>query len=75
MVKDKMQSQFRSESIFEIPDPNKEYYCSPITKSTGFTYLMKLIFLIKGNPELIDKIKEHKNEINKKNTQGWTASG
>ena len=40
---------------------------------TEFTYLMKLIFLINDNPELIDKIKEHKDDINKQNTQGWTA--
>lgn len=46
-----------------------------MTKSTGFTYLMKLIFLIKNYPELINKIKEYTSQINIKNTKGWTASG
>ena len=67
------ETQFDNEPIDQIPDSNKEYWCSPITKSTGFTYLMKLVLLTNKNPHLIDKIKNYKNEINKQNNNGWTA--
>ena len=67
-----MDTQFDNEDIGAIPDPTKKYYCSQYTLSMGFTYLMKLVLLTQKYPELINQIKNYKNEINKTNVEGWT---
>ena len=67
------QFEFESEPIEQIPDPDKKYYFSHKERSKKFTYLMKLLFLIKNNPTLIHKIAQYKSDINTKNKKGWTA--
>src|SRR5271166_1652009 len=64
-------------SIFDIPDPNKEYQCSIYSKSTGFTLLMKLVMQARKEG-VMDYLKSYistltKEELDKKNTYGWTA--
>src|SRR5271166_326871 len=64
-------------SIFDIPDPNKEYQCSEKMKSTGFTLLMKLVMRARKEG-VMDYLKSYistltKEELDKKNTKGWTA--
>src|SRR5271166_1002678 len=64
-------------SIFDIPDLNKEYQCSRYTNSTGFTLLMKLVMRTRKE-EVMDYLKSYiptltKEELDKKNTHGWTA--
>ena len=53
-----MDTQFDGEDILALPDPNKEYWCTEYTKSTGFTLLMKWVLLTKKHNFLIDNIKE-----------------
>ena len=71
-----MDTQFNDELINEV-DPTKQYSCSPIIKSTGFTVLMKWCLCYHKNPLIVNKIskylKTHPEEINKQNTNGWTA--
>ena len=71
-----MDNQFDNECIYEPPDFNKEYYCSPITKSSGFTLLMKWLFLIKKHIHLKDKFKNMLKRrpylINQTNKKGWS---
>src|SRR5271166_4467869 len=64
-------------SIFDIPDLNKEYQCSRYTNSTGFTLLMKLVMRARKKG-VMDYLKSYistltKEELDKKNTHGWTA--
>src|SRR5580698_4072917 len=55
-------------------DPNKEYWFSPLTKSKGFTKLMKLVLM---GDKYLDEIKKelliNPSTINIKNTDGWVA--
>src|SRR5580700_4757194 len=55
-------------------DPNKEYWCSPLTKSKGFTKLMKLVLM---GDRYLDEIKKelliNLSTINIKNDKEWTA--
>src|SRR5580693_8606807 len=55
-------------------DPSKEYWCSPFSKSKGFTKLMKLVLM---GDKYLDEIKKelliNPSTINIKNTEGWTA--
>src|SRR5580693_9024520 len=55
-------------------DPSKEYWCSPFSKSKGFTKLMKLVLM---GDKYLDKIKKEllisPSTINIKNTEGWTS--
>lgn len=69
-----METQFDDLSI---PNIDTEYYCSPITKATGFTHLMKLVLMVNKCPEVIALIKEiikDANVVNAQNSKGWTAS-
>ena len=49
-----MDTQFTDLSIL---NPNESFYCSPLTQSSGFTLLMKLV-LRASNPNAIKLIKE-----------------
>jgi ankyrin repeat protein len=76
------------ENIFDVPDINWLYECSPYTTSSGFTLLMKWVMLTKKHPFLEYEIKKHINEnseslrdltfgsesksINQQNNEGWT---
>ena len=59
-----------------IPNSNKSFQCSPVTKSKGFTLLMKLV-LMTNNTEAVKLIKKiitnNPEEINKQNEKGWSA--
>ena len=74
-----MGNKITDETILDEPDQLKEYDCSPCTKSTGFTKLMKWVLMIKKYPELKEKIKELLNKdkdksiLNKQNTKKWSA--
>ena len=65
-----METQFDDESIEQIPDINKKYFYSEKEQATGFTYLMKLILSTKKYPELIEKIKDYREQINICNSCG-----
>jgi len=63
--------QFEDEDLMLI-DSDREYYCSPFTKSTGFTLLMKLVLIPNTDIKILEnEIKN--NDINIKNAQGLTA--
>ena len=38
-----------------IPDPEEEYFCSPNTKSKGFTILHAWVLMTRKFPEVEDK--------------------
>lgn len=42
---------------FDI-DPNTMYYCSPICKSNGFTYAMRLVLSTRKYPEALDQLRQ-----------------
>ncbi|MCJ7637685.1 MAG: ankyrin repeat domain-containing protein [Nitrososphaeraceae archaeon] len=50
--------QFKDEEIFDLPDPNKEYFIFIDCKTTGLSFLMKLILLVRHHPKIIKKIEE-----------------
>jgi ankyrin repeat protein len=64
-------------TILEPPNLDEEFDCSPMTKSRGFTLLMKLVLLTRKHPELLEYIKilinNNKDIINQKNEKGWTS--
>jgi len=71
-----MDNQFEGLDINEI-NPEKTYYCSEVSRSTGFTLLMKYMLLDK-DIVLMNNIKKYIltltiEEINKQNTEGWSA--
>jgi len=72
-----MDNQFADEPLEEIPNIDKEYYVSPLTKSKGLTHLMKLVLCAKNNDRCLEMIKEiikdDPDKINEKCEKGWTA--
>jgi len=70
-----MDTQF-SESNIHLDDPETEYHCSPINKSTGFNQLHKLILynhIINQYNKIKELINIHPELINQPTTTGWTA--
>ena len=65
------ENQFEDESMNFI-DPNKEYYCSQTTKSSGFTLLMKYMLIKNMDLALVEE-EIKKCDVNKTNNKGWTA--
>lgn len=67
---------FSTESVLSIPDENKLYWHDRRFQVSGITLLMKWILSCKEYPELENNIEhyleENPNEINKKNSIGWT---
>ena len=62
-----MENQFTDLSV---PDANATYYCSPHTRTTGFTHLMKLVLMVRTHPEALLLIKDIiGNDINARNHQ------
>jgi len=59
-----------------IPDINTEYYCSPTTRSTGFSLLMKLVLMANKQPTaipIIENLIKDPTELNRVNNIGWSA--
>src|SRR5205085_6307807 len=63
--------------IYAEPDPLVEYKGSPYANSKGFTKLMKWVLLTNEHPELLLDIefliKSNPEILDKQNEQGWTA--
>ena len=72
-----MNNQFRNETLEEKPDLNKSYLMSSYIMSKGFTHLMKLVLSVYYNSNALNIIKsiikDEPEEINKQNTEKWTA--
>jgi len=70
-------SLFEGEDIDDIPDRNKQYFCSSRIQSSGTTLLMKWVLLTAKNPNLLNRIRKYielfPKELNKQNDLGWTA--
>lgn len=60
------------------PDPNVLYYCAPNRVSSGFSYLMKLVLMVRMTNyqhliiPLIENIIKDKSKINEQNSIGFT---
>ena len=61
-----METQFNDGEV----DPNREYYCSDITRSTGFNSIMKYTLL--GQHNLLEQCLTTDN-VNHTNTKGWSS--
>ena len=70
---------FQNDDLKSIPDPNKYYHFEMFYHNCAkqFTYLMKLVLMSRKYSEVEDLIvshlKDNPDEINKKNSIGWTA--
>lgn len=64
-------------NIFDGYDYEREYDCSEFTKANHFNKLMYLIINVNniqnGKKILAEYIINNKNEINEKNSEGWTS--
>ena len=62
--------------ILTIPNPNIEYKCFSNITSKGFKYIHKLVLSTRKNPDAINILRKylnsHPENINVKNTDGWT---
>jgi ankyrin repeat protein len=57
---------------FDI-NPETVYYCSPITKCSGFTYAMRLVLSTRKYPEALDQLRELIPDcLTDTNNLGWT---
>lgn len=58
------------------PNPSDRYYCDKMTSTSGWSHLMKLVLMVKKNPEAMMIIKSliiDKNKLSKYNNAGQTA--
>lgn len=71
-----MEQQFTQESIKKRPKKHELYFVSPYRKSSGLSYLMKLVLCAK-NKKCMDYIKKelysNPKTINEQCDEGWTA--
>ena len=68
-----MQTPFDNEPIEQIPNSNEIYNIADYDECTNFTYLMKLVLLTRKYPDLNNKIKDYKEQINMTTSTGITA--